>query len=80
MTVTKEQTRSEELTGRIRKLVHEGNVRRIVVRDRGGRTVMQVPVSVGIGALVLAPVVTALSALGALAAEWTIQIERSGDA
>ncbi|MEV4101169.1 DUF4342 domain-containing protein [Nonomuraea sp. NPDC049649] len=79
MTVTEERVRGGELTGRIKKLVHEGNVRRIMVRDREGRTVLQVPVSVGVGALAFAPVVTVLGAMGALAADWTIRIEGSGE-
>ncbi|WP_336206782.1 DUF4342 domain-containing protein [Nonomuraea sp. LPB2021202275-12-8] len=82
MTVTREETKvhGTELAERIKKLIHEGNVRRIIVKDSHGRTVLEVPVTVGVGAFILAPVVTAVSALAALAAEWTIQIERIDDA
>ncbi|MEV4840774.1 DUF4342 domain-containing protein [Nonomuraea sp. NPDC049486] len=76
MSVTEEKP---ELTDRIKNVIHEGNTRMIIVRDTRGHTVMQVPVTVGVGALVLAPVVTALSAMGALAAQWTIKIERSDE-
>jgi hypothetical protein len=79
MTVTKEETRvrGPELAEKIKKLIHEGNVRRISVKDSHGNTVLEVPVTVGVGALIIAPVVTAVSALAALAAEWNIQIERT---
>ncbi|MGI5271522.1 DUF4342 domain-containing protein [Nonomuraea sp. CA-218870] len=79
MTVTKEQVRGPELTDQIKKVIHEGNTRMIIVRDRRDHLVMQVPVTVGVVALVFAPVVTALSAMGALAAEWTIQIQRADE-
>ncbi|MFG1947123.1 DUF4342 domain-containing protein [Nonomuraea sp. NPDC048826] len=78
MTVTKERARPE-LTDRIKNVIHEGNVRRIIVKDKRGHTVMQVPVTVGVVALVFAPVVTALSAMGALAADWTIQVEKTDE-
>ncbi|MFI7445988.1 DUF4342 domain-containing protein [Nonomuraea sp. NPDC049714] len=81
MTVTREETkvRGPELAERVKKLIHEGNVRRIIVKDSRGHTVMEVPVTVGVGAFILAPVITAVSALAALAAEWNIQIDRTDD-
>lgn len=81
MTVTRENVRvtGAELMDRVKKLAHEGNVRRVVVTDARGRTVLDVPVTVGAGALILAPVVTTVGALAALAADWRIQIERTAD-
>jgi acid phosphatase family membrane protein YuiD len=81
MTVTREESkvRSSELAEKVKKLIHEGNVRRIIVKDSHGHTVMEVPVTVGVGAFILAPVITAVSALAALSAEWNIQIDRTDD-
>ncbi|MFD2352451.1 DUF4342 domain-containing protein [Nonomuraea ferruginea] len=46
MSVTEEKP---ELTDRIKNVIHEGNARMIIVRDTRGHTVMQVPVTVGVG-------------------------------
>ncbi|MCK2218986.1 DUF4342 domain-containing protein [Actinomadura sp. ATCC 31491] len=81
MTVTKEEVkvRGSELAGRIKHLLHEGNVRRVIVKDSHGRTVLEVPVTFGVVAFVAAPVVTAAAALAAVAAEWKLQIERAAE-
>ncbi|GAA3168395.1 MULTISPECIES: DUF4342 domain-containing protein [Nonomuraea] len=65
-----------ELADQVKTLIHEGNVRRIIVKDSHGHTVMEVPVTVGVVALIAAPVVTAVAAMAGAAAEWSIQVER----
>ncbi|WP_037321361.1 DUF4342 domain-containing protein [Amycolatopsis orientalis] len=69
----------EVFTEKVQQLVHEGNVRRIVVKDTQARVVLDVPLSAGIVAAVLAPVVTAAGAITALAGPWSITVERRGD-
>ncbi len=64
---------------RVKQLIHEGNVRRVVVQH-GGRTVAEFPLSAGVVGVVLAPVVAAIGALVALLKDCTIQVERAGDA
>ncbi|GAA3560740.1 hypothetical protein GCM10022419_046710 [Nonomuraea rosea] len=83
MTIVKEEAvkeegrvRTSELAGKVRKAIHEGNVRRIIVTDASGHSVMEIPMTVGAVAAIAAPVVTAAAALAALAAEWTIRVER----
>ena len=70
----------EELIGKIRELVQEGNVRRVSIRTEDGRTLIEVPLATGgaiaVAAIVLAPVWAALGALAALAAKVTIVVER----
>jgi uncharacterized protein DUF4342 len=66
---------SEAAVDKIKALIHEGNVRRIVVQH-GGRTVAEFPLTAGIVGAVLAPVVAAIGALVALLKDCTIQIER----
>lgn len=75
---TREQIRvkGEALVDKVKELIHEGNVRRIIVKNDEGHTVMEVPVTVGVVGAIVAPVVTAIAAIAALAAEWTIEIER----
>ncbi|PSL51829.1 uncharacterized protein DUF4342 [Saccharothrix carnea] len=66
----------EALTEKIRQLVHEGNTRRVVVRNGEGEPVLDIPVTAGVVAAVAAPVVTAVAALAALAGPWSLGVER----
>jgi hypothetical protein len=70
------RVRGAELVDVIKRLLHEGNVRRIVIRDRRGRTVLEVPVTLGVVAFVAAPIMTAVGTLAALAVDWSIEVER----
>lgn len=80
MTVEQKPRRLVRLKGqafvdKVKELIHEGNVRRIVIKNDGGHTVMEIPVTAGVVAAVLAPVVTAVGAIAALANEWSIEVE-----
>jgi Domain of unknown function (DUF4342) len=66
---------SENVVAKIRALIHEGNVRRVVIQHQG-RTVAEFPLTVGVVGTVLAPVVAAIGALVALLQDCTIQVER----
>ena len=67
----------QALLDKINEVVHEGNVRRIVVSDRGGRKILDIPVNAGIVAAVVAPMLTAVSAGLALVGGWQIAVERT---
>lgn len=69
----------EVLVTKVRQLLHEGTVRRIVVKNDDGHTVMEIPVTAGVVALVALPIVTAVGAIAALANDWTIQVYRQAD-
>lgn len=64
------------LVTKVKELLHEGTVRRIVVKNDQGHTVMEIPVTAGVVALVALPIVTAIGAIAALANDWTIQVYR----
>jgi hypothetical protein len=64
-----------EILDRMRDLIHEGNVRRIIVEHKG-RTVAEFPLTAGLVGVVLAPVLAAVGALLALLKDCTIHIER----
>lgn len=70
------RARGGRLAGTVRTLLHEGRVRRIVVKDARGRTVLNVPLTAGAVAFVAAPFVTVLAGLAAVAAGWTIDVDR----
>jgi Domain of unknown function (DUF4342) len=73
-----EGTTDQALT-QLRKLVEEGNVRRVVVKQRG-KTIAEFPLTVGVVGAVLAPIAAAIGALTALVAECTIEVEKAADA
>ena len=81
----KENTTKEEfkINGRdvvdkVKELIQEGNVRRVIIKDKDGKTLIELPVTVGVVGIVLAPVLAAVGALAALVTECTIVVERRG--
>jgi hypothetical protein len=64
---------------KLKEIVHEGNVRRVRVRQ-GERTIAEFPLSAGIVGAVLAPALAAIGAIVALAKDCTIEVEREVDA
>src|SRR5438445_12680229 len=69
----------ENVISRIKALIHEGNVRRVVVQHQG-RTVAEFPLTAGVVGAVLAPVLAAIGALVALLQDCTIPVERDKSA
>jgi hypothetical protein len=69
----------EELVAKVKKLIHEGNIRRVRVLQ-GGRVILEIPLSVGAPAaaisILVAPVLAALGAFAALVTECTIEVEK----
>jgi hypothetical protein len=65
----------ENVISRIKAVIHEGNVRRVVIQHQG-RTVAEFPLTAGVVGAVLAPVLAAIGALIALLQDCTIQVER----
>jgi hypothetical protein len=67
----------ENVLGKIKAVIHEGNVRRVVVKQ-GTRTIAEFPLTAGVVGALLAPVVAAIGALIALLQDCTIEVEREG--
>jgi hypothetical protein len=66
----------KDLVNRIGELLHEGNVTRIIVKDDAGKTLLEIPVTVGVIGVVLAPWLAALGVIAALVANCRIVVER----
>jgi hypothetical protein len=66
----------DQVIEKLRKLIHEGNVRRVRV-THDGRTVAEFPLTAGVVGVVLAPVLAAIGVLLALAKDCTIEVERA---
>jgi len=69
------KVKGEDLLKFVKRLIHEGNVRRVVIRQ-GSRTVVEFPVTVGVVGALAAPVLAAIGAVAALLSECTIEVER----
>ncbi len=70
------QVNGEALVAKIKELVHAGNIRRITIKDDGGRTLIEIPLTLGVIGAVLLPVWAAIGALAALAANYRIVVEK----
>jgi hypothetical protein len=68
----------KELVDTVKRIVHEGNVRRVVVRNAEGRTVLDILVNAGLVGLVVAPLIATLATIAVYAAHYSLIIERSG--
>lgn len=67
----------EQVLDFLKKILHEGNIRRIVLKDDSGKTLIEIPVTIGVVGAVLLPVWAAIGAAAALVAKMTIVIERT---
>ena len=69
----------EGLLARIKEIVHEGNIRRLIIKNDDGTTLIGIPVTLGVIGIVLAPVWAAVGALAALLTECTLVFVRVDD-
>jgi hypothetical protein len=68
--------KGEELVKRFKELIHQGNIRRIIIKDREGETLVEFPLTIGVVGTVLVPVLAAVGAIAALVTECSITVER----
>lgn len=73
------KVKGDALLGKVKELAHEGNVRRIIIKDSKGKTLIEVPLTVGVVGALVAPVAAAIGAIAALAADYSIEVERKED-
>ena len=78
-----EKTRTEEfklnggeIINKIKELIHEGNIRRIILKDESGKTFLEIPLTVGLVGAAFAPVLAAVGAIAALVTKMTIVVEK----
>ena len=71
--------KGEELVEKIKSLIKEGNVRRIIIKDKNGKDIIQIPLTLGVVGVVLAPALAAVGAIAALVAECTITVQRENN-
>lgn len=67
----------ERLITKIKELFHEGNIRRVIIKDKEGKTVMEIPVTLGVVGVLIAPQLAAIGAIAALLTEATVVVEKT---
>ena len=70
------KVQGNQLVGKVKELIEEGNVRRIVIKQ-GERTIAEFPLTVGVVGAVAAPMLAAVGAIAALVTDCKIEVERS---
>jgi uncharacterized membrane protein len=66
----------EELLKKVKQLIKDGNVRRITIKSKEGKTIIVIPLNIGVIGTVLAPMLAAVGAIAALVTQCTITVER----
>ena len=70
------EVRGDDLLSRVKELIHEGNVRRITIKNDDGKTLIEIPLTVGLVGALLLPVWAAIGAVAALVTNCSITVER----
>ena len=67
----------EDLIARIKKLINEGNIRRVIIKDKEGKIVFEIPLTLGVVGALIAPQLAAIGAIAALLTEATVVVEKA---
>ena len=68
-----------EILNKVKEIIHQGNVRRIILKDENGKTFMELPLTVGVVGAMVAPILAAVGAVAALASNLTSIVETAED-
>jgi putative cell wall-binding protein len=71
------QVMGRDLVDKVRSLIHEGNVQRVIIKNAEGHTFVEIPVTVAAVGVVAAPILAAVGAISAMVANFKIVVERS---
>lgn len=67
----------EDLLKKVKEIIREGNARRLIIKEKDGKTLIEIPLTVGVVGIALAPVLAAVGAIAALVTDCTILVERN---
>jgi len=67
----------EQLLAKIKELLHEGNIRRVTIKDKDGKILVEFPMTFGVVGALLAPSLAAIGAIAALVSEATVIVEKT---
>lgn len=69
--------KGDDLLAKIKQLIAEGNIRRIIIKDKENKTLIELPLTIGVVGIALAPILAAVGAIAALITECTVIVERT---
>jgi hypothetical protein len=73
------KVKGDELLGRIKELVREGNVRRVTIKNSEGKSLLEIPLTIGVVGALIAPVAAAIGAVAAMLTECSIEVTRRAE-
>jgi hypothetical protein len=73
------KVKGEEVIGKVKELMHEGNVRKLIIKDEDGKVYLEIPVTLGLIGAILAPTLAAVGALAAMVANLKIEVIRTDE-
>jgi len=71
------QVLGRDLVDKVKALIHEGNVQRVIIKDEHGHTFLEIPITLAAIGVIAAPVLAAVGAIAAVASKFTVVVERS---
>ena len=71
------RVKGEEVVEKVKQLIHEGNVRRLIIKDETGKVYLEIPVTVGVIGALIAPMLAAVGAIAAMVANLKIEVIRT---
>ena len=71
--------KGEELVEKVKQLIHEGNVRKLIIKDEDGKVYLEIPVTFGVIGAIFAPMLAAVGAVAALVANLKVEVVRDED-
>lgn len=73
------KVKGEELVEKVKQLIHEGNVRRLIIKDESGKVFLEIPLTYGVIGAFVAPWLAAVGAIAAMVADLKIEVVRDED-
>ena len=73
------QVKGEEIVAKIKELLHQGDIRRVIIKNEDGKTLIDLPLTIGVVGVLVAPQLAALGAIAALLTHGTIVVEKAVD-
>ncbi len=72
------EVKGKELVEKVKQIVHEGNVRRVIIKNEG-KVLVEFPLTIGVVGAVVAPVLAAVAAIAALVTKCTVEVEKKAE-
>lgn len=70
------EVKGKELVEKVKQVVHEGNVRRVIIKNEKKETIVEFPLTIGVVGAVVAPMLAAVAAIAALVGKCTVEVEK----